>query len=54
MSLLLFSAALTVVLAVLAAIWTGLRPPVDEPAQGGRLHHTNTCTCPPEPEGAPA
>lgn len=54
MNVLLFSAALTIVVAVLGAIWAGLRPPVDESDTGGRLHHTATCSCPREPEGAPA
>ena len=55
MNLLLLSAALTVVAAALAAIWAGLRPlPDDEPTERDRLHHTTTCRCPREPEGAPA
>jgi hypothetical protein len=54
-NVLLFSAALTVVLAVLGAVWAGLRPPADNPASAGRrLHHMTTCRCPRKPEGTPA
>ncbi|GLY81877.1 hypothetical protein [Actinoallomurus iriomotensis] len=55
MTLLLFAAALTIVLAALGALWAGLRPPADDPAPAGhRLHHTTTCRCPREPEGVSA
>ncbi|MDN3356039.1 hypothetical protein [Actinomadura sp. DC4] len=51
---LLLGGALAVVLAALGAVWAGLRPPAGEQGEAGRLHHTPTCTCIREPEGAPA